>query len=219
MFRCLRPFTLVLAIAAAAALPAPALAQAGHGGTPAVTDATAGHDHAAHEKGELLPPLKQGLPAMIAAFVVFGIVFLILSRKAWPLINQGLAARAEKIRAEIEAAEQAQRKAREALAQYEKNLADAHAESQRMLAETKAQQAALAADLRAKADAELTAMREKARRDIDSAKRAALKEIHDEAATLAASIAAKILQREVKPADHQRLVYESLAELEHVGRA
>jgi F-type H+-transporting ATPase subunit b len=75
------------------------------------------------------------------------------------------------------------------------------------------QQQQLASELKAKADVELGAMREKAMRDIDAAKRAALAEIYTESATLATTIAGKILRREVNTGDQQRLVDESLAEL------
>jgi F-type H+-transporting ATPase subunit b len=156
---------------------------------------------------------------MIAALLVFGIVFFVLARFVWPKISQGLDARAEKIRNEIEAAELAQQQAKSALAQYEKNLADARAEAQKMLDDTKAQQAALAADLKAKADAELSAMREKARHDIDIAKRAAINEIYAEASGLATTIAGKILKRDLNPGDQARLVEESLAEMKSLARA
>jgi F-type H+-transporting ATPase subunit b len=83
-----------------------------------------------------------------------------------------------------------------------------------MLENTKAQQQALADELRAKAEQELALLKDRARRDIEAAKRAALSEIYDQTASLATLIASKILQREVNPRDQQRLVEESLAELQ-----
>ena len=182
-------------------------------GTPAAEHAVA---HAEHEQGQLLAPLKQGLPAMIASFLVFGVVYMVLKAKAWPLIAKGLDDRASKIRSEIEAAELAQQQAREALQQYGKSLAQARAEAQKMLDDAKLQQQAISADLKAKADVELGAMRERAKRDIDAAKRSAIAEIYTEASTMATAIAAKILQREIRPQDQQRLVDESLAQFQSV---
>jgi F0F1-type ATP synthase membrane subunit b/b' len=83
-----------------------------------------------------------------------------------------------------------------------------------MLEKAKSQQQALADELRAKADAELTALRDRARRDIDAAKRAALAEIYDQAASAATAIAGKILKREVNARDQQRLVEETVGELQ-----
>jgi F-type H+-transporting ATPase subunit b len=212
-------FTLVLACA-------PRAAAQDHGAPPTASPVGAEHtapqeEHAAgaaHEPNPI-PSIKEGLVVGIASLVVFGLVFAILSAKVWPLINKGLADRAEKIRSEIEAAELAQQQAKAALDEYEKSLADARAEAQKMLAEAMAQQQAIAADLKAKSEIELTAMRDRARRDIEAAKRAALAEIYQEVSGFTASIAAKILKREITSGDQQRLVEESLAELQSMSRA
>ncbi len=169
---------------------------------------------AGHSPAGVLPTVEQGIVPMIVSLLVFAIVFAILATKVWPAISGGLKDREEKIRQSIEEAELAQQQAKEALQQYERSLAQARAEAQKMLDDAKAQQQAIAAELKAKSDAELNAMRERAKRDIDSAKRAALAEIYAEASTLAASIAGKILQKEIRPQDQQRLVEESLAEFQ-----
>jgi len=161
-----------------------------------------------------LPTVKQGLATGVTGIVVFLLVLAILGAKVWPTITKALDQRAAKIKDEIEAAELAQQQAREALQQYEKSLAQARAEAQKMLDDAKAQQQTIAADLKAKADIELTAMRERAKRDIETAKRAALAEIYAETASLATSIASKILQKEIRPQDQQRLVDESMAEFQ-----
>lgn len=166
------------------------------------------------EPAGALPTLKQGVASGITALIVFGLVLAVLAIKVWPVIGKALDERADKIKNEILAAEAARKQAKDALEQYEKSLADARAEAQRMLEKTKAQQQALADELRAKSDVELAAMRDRARRDIETAKRAALAEIYDVAANAATSIAGKILQREVTPRDQQRLIEETVGELQ-----
>jgi F-type H+-transporting ATPase subunit b len=150
----------------------------------------------------------------IAAILIFLTVFIILSRTAWPKILGGLADREAKLREGIEASKRLKAEADQIREQYESKLAEARAEAQTMLAETKAQQQAFAAELRAKAEQDLTQMKERARRDIDAAKRAAVGEIYSEAADLATMVAGKILKREVTTGDQQRLVDESLAQLQ-----
>jgi F-type H+-transporting ATPase subunit b len=157
---------------------------------------------------------KQGVFTAVTALVVFGLVFAILAVKVWPVIVRGLDERADKIRSEIESAEQARRQAKEALEQYQQSLAQARDEAKKMLDATKAQQSVLAAELRAKADAELADLRDRARRDIDAAKRAAIAEIYTTTANLAADMAGKILQRQWSPGDQQRMVEDSLRELQ-----
>jgi F-type H+-transporting ATPase subunit b len=147
-----------------------------------------------------------------AAVLVFLVALGILSRTAWPKISKGLEDRENKIRNEINSAEEARKRADDALKQYERSLAEAKAEASRMIETTKAEQSRLAADLRVKAEAELTELREAALKSIDAAKRAALSEIYAEAADLATAVASKVLDREVNAADQARLIQESVSE-------
>lgn len=157
---------------------------------------------------------KQGVFTAVTALVVFGIVFAVLATKVWPAITKGLDDRAEKIRSEIEAAEQARKQAKDALEEYQKSLAQARAEAAKMIESTKAQQSQLAAELKAKSEIELNAMRERAMKEIDQAKRAAVSELYADATNLATMVAGKILKREINAQDQQRLVEESLGQLQ-----
>lgn len=155
----------------------------------------------------------------VMAIVVFGATFFILSRTAWPKILKGLEERERKILEEIEAAERARRQADAALKEYEKSLAEARAEATKMLEAARADQQKFAAELRSKADAELAQMRERATRDIEAAKREAVNEIYAQAAGIASEIAAKILEREINPDDHRRLIEESLGRVQTTASA
>jgi F-type H+-transporting ATPase subunit b len=171
-------------------------------------------EHAADDKAGVLPSVAQGIVPMIVSLLVFGIVYAILAKFVFPKINKGLQDRGDKIREEIESAEQARLQAKDALEQYQQSLAQARAEAQKMLEQAKAQTLALSADLKAKAEVELGQLRERATRDIETAKRAALNEIYAEASNLATHIATKILRREVRPTDNQAIVDESLRQLQ-----
>jgi F-type H+-transporting ATPase subunit b len=171
-------------------------------------------EHGAHATLHPMPTVAEGVITGAAAIIVFLIVLAFLSIKVWPKISKGLDDRSQKIRSEIEAAEKARADAKAALAQYEKSLAEARAEAQKMLEGARTQQQALAAELRAKSEIELTALKDRAKRDIEAAKRAAVAEVYNVAANQAALIASKILRREVNAGDQQRLVEESLGELQ-----
>jgi len=168
---------------------------------------------AAEEVGAL-PSVKQGLVTGITAVVVFMIVVLVLGVKVWPAISSGLDDRTNKIRSEIEAAEKARKQAAEALAQYEASLAQARTEAAKLIEQTKAQQNQLAAELRAKSEIELNAMRERAVKEIQLFNQTAVAEIYTDATNLATMVAGKILKREINPQDQQRLVEESLGQLQ-----
>lgn len=150
----------------------------------------------------------------VSALVVFGIAFFVLATQVWPKILKGLNDREGKIRSEVFAAEELRKAAAEEKTQFDRALADARAESARIIEQTRAEQSRLAADLRVQAENELNAMREEAKASIQAAKKAAINEIYAETATLATSVASKILQREVNVADQARLVEDSIGRLE-----
>lgn len=204
----MKRFSTMMSLTAVAGLAATALAQ--HG------EAAAEHAAEGHEltKAGVMPTLQEGIVPMLVAIGVFAVVFVLLRALVWPKILGGLQDRENKIRTEIEAAEEARRQAKDALEQYQKSLADARAEAQKMIDTTKAQQASLAAELKAKADAELGAMRERALKDIESAKRAAVSEIYAQTTRLAMDAAGQILRRSVTTDDNRRLVEESMQQLQ-----
>ncbi len=165
-------------------------------------------------KGTVIPGIKPGVPMMLSALLVFGIVFFGLWKFAWPAIVKGLEERERKILEGLEASKRALAQADEMKERYESQLTEARSEAQRILAETKARQAEFTAELRSKADAELSRMRERAQKDIDAARRVAVNELYAEAARLATMMASKILEREVSEQDQARLVEQALSEFE-----
>jgi F-type H+-transporting ATPase subunit b len=171
-------------------------------------------DGALPKNAEPISGAKAGVFTAVTALVVFCLVFAVLATKVWPVITKALDERAGKIREEIEAAEMARQQAKDALEQYQQSLAQARAEAQKMIESTKAQQAALAAELRAKSEVELNQLRERAMRDIETAKRAAVTEIYNQYTTTAAAMASKILKRSITAQDTDRLVEESLQQLQ-----
>lgn len=186
---------------------------------PAMVAMAADDAHAAaggHEEVGAIPTTAQGVVTGATALVVFGLVFAVLAVKVWPVIGRALDERANKIKSEIESAEQARRQAKEALEQYQQSLSQARAEAQKMLETAKAQQVAVAATERAKMEAELSDLKARAARDIETAKRTALNEIYSEASSLATAVASKILRREIRPDDQRALVEESLGHLKTV---
>lgn len=169
---------------------------------------------AADEAVGAIPTVKQGFATGVTALIVFAITAAFLGVVVWPKISQGLDDRANKIKDEIEAAEQARKQAKDALEEYQRSLAQARAEAAKMIEATKAQQNQLAAELKAKSEIELNAMRERAMKEIDQAKRAAVSELYADATNLATMVAGKILKREINAQDQQRLVEESLGQLQ-----
>jgi len=167
--------------------------------------------------GSNLARPETSIPAAIASIIVFCILFYILKSKAWGPIVKGLEDRSNKIRTEIESAENARAQATKALDDYQKELAKARSEAGAMIQQARADAQRVGDELRSKNEAELTSMKNKAKEEIEAAKRAALNELYAETAMLATQVAGRILHREIKPADHARLVEESLSQISGLG--
>ena len=158
-------------------------------------------------------PLAFKLLSYGTAIVVTLGLFTLLATLVWPKIIAGLDERYAKIKGEIDAAESARHEAESAQRKFEEKLRQAQEEATRTIAEAQNTARKVADELRAKNDAELADMKARALADIASAREAAVKELNDHAVALAATMASKILRREVSAGDQSRLVSESLAEL------
>ncbi|MFN5497903.1 MAG: F0F1 ATP synthase subunit B [bacterium] len=158
-------------------------------------------------------PLSPDVIGYTVSVVVFIIFFTLAARLVWPKIIGGLDERYAKIRHEIDAAEKARYEAESAQKKFEEKLRQAQEEAARTIEEAKATARKVAEELRAKNDAELSDMKSRALADIQAARESAVRELNEHAVALAATMASKILRREVGAADQSRLVAESLAEL------
>lgn len=176
--------------------------------------AEAAHAADGHEAGAHLDVMATGnLMPGITALVVFLVALIVLWRGVWPKIAQGLDEREAKILGEIKSAEEARAKAQAAMAEYEASLVNARREASEMIARAKADAKAAAEELRSRNETELAEMKQRARGEIESAKQSAIRELQAHAVDLAATIAGKVLAREVSVDDQQRLVEDSLREL------
>ena len=163
-------------------------------------------------EGAANPVSFQVLPA-VTAFVVFGIVFVVLAKFVWPTVSKGLDERNAKIVGEIKAAEEARAAAKAAQAEFERSLANARDEAANMIKQARADAQRVADELKAKNDQELAEKVARANADIEAARKAAVADMQAQASVLATEIAGKILRRQVNDQDNQRLVQESLKEL------
>jgi F-type H+-transporting ATPase subunit b len=160
-----------------------------------------------------IPALNEGIGTAVAAVVVFFVCAVVLGVFVWPKISQALVEREEKIKSEIEAAEQARAQASVALEQYQRSLAEARAEAQKMIDAAKAQMGVQLTEMKLRGEAEAAALKAKTMTEIEAAKKQAISDIYSYSSTLATQVAGKILRREVGQVDNQRLMDEALAGL------
>jgi F-type H+-transporting ATPase subunit b len=163
-------------------------------------------------EGAANPVSFQVLPA-VTAFVVFGIVFVVLAKFVWPTVSKGLDERNAKIVGEIKAAEESRAAAKAAQAEFERSLASARDEAANMIKQARADAQRVADELKARNEQELAERVARANADIEAARKAVVADLQAQSAALAVDVASRILRRQVNDQDNQRLVQESLQEL------
>lgn len=172
----------------------------------------------AAEEGGNPTPFAGTLAQSIAAIVVFLIVFFVLKAKAWGPILKGLQDREEKIRKDLQDAEQAREAAQAKLAEYQKQLADAEAKVRDIFAKATADAEAAGTRIKMQAQQEAEQLKERAMAEIEQSRRNALAELQQQAVSLATAMAGKILRRQITEADQAELIKSSLAELQAASK-
>jgi len=194
-------------------------AEAGHGDA-AHDGEHAGEHGAAHGEhgaahGSHAPvntnPVEADPDLAIYTLVVFAILFFILSKFAWKPIAEGLDRRERLIAEQIAAAERSQQEARRLLSDYELKLSAAQDEVRGILDEARRDAATTGQEIVAKAASEAEAEKNRALREIDTAKVQAVKELAEQSARLAVSLAGKIVSSELDQNRHSQLIADAMA--------
>lgn len=150
---------------------------------------------------------------IVWTLVVFLLVVFVLGKFAWGPILAGLKQREDFIHDSLAKAKEARDEAVAQLKQYEDRLANARAEASAIVEEGRRDAEAVRRANEAKAKEEAELMLQRAKREIGIAKETAIKELYTLSGRLATDIAAKIVQRELKPEDHERLIREAIDQL------
>jgi F-type H+-transporting ATPase subunit b len=158
--------------------------------------------------------VSPGLGLMIWTLVLFLFTMWVLSKLAFPKIQEALDKRAKTISESIEAAERQRKESDELLAEYRERLTEAREQADDIMA--RARKAADTAESEAKADG--NAKREElvaaATRDIEAETRRSLQQIRKEVADLTVLATEKVTRKSLNEADQRRLVEEALSEVD-----
>jgi len=149
----------------------------------------------------------------VYTLVVFGLLFFILSRTAWPQIIKGLDQREKNILQTFQDAEKAKVEAQQLRDQLQAELGKANDQIRQMLDEARRDADVVQAKARADGQADAQAEREKAKAEIGRARDQAMQDLFTQAVQLATLISSKAISRGLSPDDHQRMLDEALGEL------
>ncbi len=158
--------------------------------------------------------VSPNLGLMIWTLLVFGITMYVLSKVAFPRIQEALDKRANAIRESIEQAEKTRQEADEILQEYRGRLREAREQADEIVA--RARKSADAAKSQAVDEGrekreELLAA---ARRDIEAETRRSLERIRKEVADLTVLTTEKVTRKTLSGDDQKRLIDEALAEVD-----
>jgi F-type H+-transporting ATPase subunit b len=160
-------------------------------------------------KGHLF---KGTLDLAIWTVVVFLVLLFVLRKFAWKPLLEGLDLREKSIHSAMEEAKSAREEAGRLRQDLQAEMNKASEKIRLMMEEARRNAEQLAADLMAKGKADLQAERERLNREVATSRDQALREIWEQAATLATLISAKTIRRHLSPDDHRQLLDEALVE-------
>ena len=131
-------------------------------------------------------------------------------------VKKVIAERKAKADSQIADAEKLRTEAEAMKAEYEQNLQNARTEANQIVASAQKTAAARTEEMLGEARAQAAALKQKAEADIAQERKKAVNEVKDEIGGMAMEIASKVVEREIREADHKDLIDEFI---KNVGEA
>jgi F-type H+-transporting ATPase subunit b len=169
---------------------------------------------AAEETGGGKFLVTPGIGLMIWTLLIFFFTMYVLSKVAFPRIQEALEKRAAAIRENIEAAERQRAEADKMLEEYRARLKEAREQADDIMARSRKAGETAKAELAAEGKQRREELLAAAKRDIEAETRRALEEIRKEVASLTVLATEKVTRKSLDDADHKRLIEEALGEVD-----
>ena len=131
-------------------------------------------------------------------------------------VKKVIAERKAKADSQIADAQKLRTEAEAMKAEYEQNLQNARTEANQIVAAAQKSATARSEELLGEARAQAAALKQKAEADIAQERKKAVNEVKDEIGGMAMEIASKVVEREIREADHKDLIDEFI---KNVGEA
>lgn len=173
----------------------------------------------ASEGGASGGPFEGDIGTALWTLIIFGLVVFVLGKFAWKPILHGLSSREAFIRTSLEQARKDRDEAEARHKEYAEKLLGARHEATAIIDEARRDAEAVRRKIEEEGRVEAAAALERAKREIGIAKETAVKDLFSLAAKLSTQIAGRVLEREINPQDHERLIRDSIAEIAGQKRA
>jgi F-type H+-transporting ATPase subunit b len=148
--------------------------------------------------------LEFHLGTILFQLVVFLVLMIIVTKIAIGPVTDIMKKRQDHIDQQLNEAEQSQKEARELLAKQQEELKKTREEAHLIIENEKKRAEAQAQEIINQAKARADRMIEEAKLEINNEKAKAIASLRDEVAELSMLLASKVLEREVKKADHEK---------------
>ena len=167
---------------------------------------------AKEEGGSFL--VSPGLGLMIWTLVLFLFTMWVLSKVAFPKIQEALDKRANAISESIDAAERQRKESDELLAEYRARLAEAREQADDIMVRARKSAETAEAEAAASGREKREELVEAAKRDIEAETRRSLDQIRQEVADLTVLATERVTRKSLTGEDQKRLVEEALSEVD-----
>jgi F-type H+-transporting ATPase subunit b len=158
--------------------------------------------------------VSPGLGLMIWTLVLFLFTMWVLSKLAFPKIQEALDRRAKTIAESIDVAERQRRESDELLAEYRGRLAEAREQADDIMARARKAAETAEAEATAAGKEKREDLVNAAKRDIEAETRRSLDQIRQEVANLTVLATEKVTRKSLNAEDQRRLVEEALGEVD-----
>ena len=173
--------------------------------------ATAASTATAQEEGARVNILAPKAGLMIWTLIIFGLLFFILRRYAFPPITAAVEARERALEEAITAAKRDREEAARVLAEQRQQIETARNEAQRFIADGRAAGEKIRADMLEQTRQQQQELLDRARRDIEAEKERAIADLRREAVDLAIAGASRVIEKNLDEPSNRRLVESFLA--------
>ena len=136
------------------------------------------------------------------------ITFAIIKKFLFKPVRKMLAAREEEVQAMYGNAEKIQTEAEQMRSEYTERLAKAKEEAAEIVGSATRRATVRSEEILKESSQQAAAMMKKAESTIEQERKKAMNELKDEVASLSVMIASKVVERDIKDADHERFIEE-----------
>lgn len=150
----------------------------------------------------------------LMTIISFSLLMFVINRFAFQPIMTILEERKEKIRVDITSAQTNKVLSDEANQKAQHFLDTAQTQANQIIADTRKQSDVLKQSLEAKAKEDILVMQQEAKKNIATQRTQIISDMEKTVSVVSIEIAEKIIQREVKEADHRKLISQFIQRLE-----